>query len=216
MIEAEDDAVAGTAAEAEAEELRAKRQRDALRRFMATHKLKPHPWSLQAGVSSGSIYAFLKGESQSLSLPVATKLAAVVGASVSAMLGEDEGPPPITANVTHHLRGDDVHALARGSRRRAPMPRDADADLLRVAEVQNSNSRLLPPGAMIYWHDRPLTLDEAARRISIIDVAGRGLVLGDPRPGFGGKAVIVTVSGSVIDDADVVAAYLVEWIRPSV
>lgn len=199
-----------------AEEGAAERQRLALRRFMETHRLKPHPWAVKAGVSSGSLYAFLKGESEYLSLPVAQKLAAVVGASVAALLGDEAGPPPLTAPVTHHLRGDELVPLARSPRRRAPMPRDANSGTLRVAEVQQSTQRLLPAGSMIYWHETAAPMENAARRICALEVVGRGLLLGDPRPGFGeGRSLIVCCSGELIDDAEITAAYPIDWIKPA-
>ena len=198
---------------------RAERQRAALRRFMEQHHLRPHPWARQAGVASGSLYAFLKGESDSLSLPVLTKLAEVAGTSVATLLGDDEAPPA-DAPIGFAMRGDAIVALPRPLRQRAPMPRDARPEAMRVAIVQGAGTgTLLRPGALLYWHEPALSPEAALGRLCVVEIAqpgssgGSGRVLADVRRGFGGRFLLVSPAGHVTEDADVVAAAPLEWLH---
>jgi cyclic pyranopterin monophosphate synthase len=50
-------------------------QRDAFREFMASHRLRPTQWAKDAGVPAAQILAYLTGQSRTLSIDVAKKLA---------------------------------------------------------------------------------------------------------------------------------------------
>jgi len=65
-------------------------RREALRRFIEANKIKVTVWCREAGVSNGSVRAFLKGDSNSLTDKTLTKLAGASGVSVGVLTGEAE------------------------------------------------------------------------------------------------------------------------------
>lgn len=62
--------------------------RDALRRVMQEHGLNPHALAQKAKVRPSTLYNFLSGVSETLSVPVIEKIADVTGVSVDALLGK--------------------------------------------------------------------------------------------------------------------------------
>lgn len=66
-------------------------KRDALRRYMEAHHLKPGRWAKDAGVSQNTLYNFLNGESDSLSQSTWEKLARHRGLTYSQLISEIEG-----------------------------------------------------------------------------------------------------------------------------
>lgn len=194
----------------------AARQRAAIREVMRVHGLRPSPWAKRAGVSSGSLYAFLDERTQSMSLPVLQKLASVVPVPLSALTGEDE-PSQADAPITHAVRGDAVVRLGRPPRRRAPMPRDVVPDTMAVGEVAVGMGAALREGALLYWPASPLAPEAAAGKLCVVTLADDGAqVLADLRRGFGdGAWMLVTPAGRVVEGARVAGASPVEWIRPA-
>jgi phage repressor protein C with HTH and peptisase S24 domain len=71
----------------------------ALRRFMATNKLKVLPWTAAAGVPEGSVRNFLKERSKSLAYATLEKLAAAQAVTVAEMLGEKISEPKVARDV---------------------------------------------------------------------------------------------------------------------
>lgn len=67
------------------------KSRSALREFMDTRGLKPHPWAQSAGLRSSALYNFLSGRSHSLTADSLQRLAKAAGATVDDLLG---GKPP--------------------------------------------------------------------------------------------------------------------------
>lgn len=61
--------------------------REILRRLMEEHKLNPHALAQKAKITPSTLYNFLSGVSETLSVPVIEKIAAVTGASVDSLLG---------------------------------------------------------------------------------------------------------------------------------
>lgn len=72
----------------EAAEVRRKR----FRQFMAARGLKVASWTKAAGASSGAIYNFLNGHSDSLTHETLDKLASAIGESVGAIVGDGDAP----------------------------------------------------------------------------------------------------------------------------
>ena len=61
--------------------------RDVLRHVMEERQLNPHALAQKANVRPSTLYNFLSGVSETLSVPVIEKIAAVTGVSVDALLG---------------------------------------------------------------------------------------------------------------------------------
>jgi len=59
----------------------------ALKSFMTSHELRPHPWCKQAGVRSSTLYNFLAGTTQHLSSQTLIKLAKAAGVTIDELLG---------------------------------------------------------------------------------------------------------------------------------
>lgn len=95
-------------------------RRDALKRFMQRRGLKPYPWAKRAGVSESSIYAFLKGESDSLSQRVLDSLADAAGANVAELVGEAGHAPSTVDLVGRVVRGGVVETFYIEAK--APLP----------------------------------------------------------------------------------------------
>lgn len=188
-----------------------------MREFMAARGLKPHPWATRAGVASGALYAFLKGETDSLSVPVLAKLAAVEGVPVAALIGEAEAPAPQRGRVAYVLRGDRMLPLVRGQRRPAPIPADARPDVLRIGEVQGGGMGPVRDGSLLYWHAPEPGADLSALigRLCIVETSN-GTVLADlRRGGAAGGYLLVLASGQVVEGAEVLSATPLEWVRPA-
>lgn len=62
--------------------------RDVLRRLMDEQHLNPHALAQKANIRPSTLYNFLSGVSETLSVPVIEKIAAVTGASVDVLLGK--------------------------------------------------------------------------------------------------------------------------------
>ncbi len=61
--------------------------RDALRKFMTTNRLRPLEWAKSASVPVNELYGFLSGRSSRLSQDSADRLAKAARTSVDAMFG---------------------------------------------------------------------------------------------------------------------------------
>lgn len=192
------------------------RQREALRRFMEQRKLRQHTWATKAGVASGALYAFMKGKSHALSLPVLTKLAAVEGVSVATLLGQSEGPAPNTVPVTHTLRGE--HFVAIKSRRRVALPAGMTPQSCCVALADNLHPMPLRHGALLYWSSEGTDIEEVCQsgRPAAITLEDGAVLLGDLRRGWEpGRHSLLTISGRLIESATITAISPIEWIVPS-
>lgn len=83
-------------------------RRDALRRFMQENGLKAGPWAKRAAVSANSIYNFLAGRSDSLSVTAYGKLARAAEVPVWKLTGERPDPPsPTAVTVGGHVQAGD-------------------------------------------------------------------------------------------------------------
>jgi hypothetical protein len=196
------------------------KMREALRKVMEAKGLKPHPWAARAGVSSGSIYAFLKGETDFLSMPILHKLAFSAGVSISALTGEEAAPLTALVPISHALRIDRIVPLLRPPKYMAPAPLGERQDDLRVAEIQQGGFGLLQEGTYLYWHEPEFAepLAEAPRGLSVVALEvddQEQLYLGTLRGPAGGPWVLVTPSGAIVDNAKAVSAWPIRHIIPA-
>jgi len=72
----------------------AKKIRAAIRAVMDAKRLKNRPWADKAGISPGSLAAFLKGETESMLLAHVVRLAWAAGVTVSELIGEPQPVAP--------------------------------------------------------------------------------------------------------------------------
>lgn len=191
----------------------AERLRDAVRAVMDGGGLRPHPWATSAGVSSGSLYAFLAGRSNHLSTPVLAKLAATAGVPLSVLTGE--APPTESASVDYAMRGDAISRSAKPRRRPVQIPPGILAADMRVAEVTTETNAVLRPGALVYWSAAGGRPQDAIGKLSICELEGAaGMVVADVRPAFSeGAVLLVTVTGRIMEEARITAAWPLLWVR---
>ena len=189
------------------------RLRQAVRAVMDGRGLRASPWAIEAGVSSGSLYAFLQGRSNHLSTPVLTKLAAAAKVPLSVLTGE--GPAPEATVVDFVLKGDTITRAPRQRRRPAPLPPDMLPDDMRVAEVTTDTNSVLRLGTLVYWNHGPGLPANAVGRLSIVEIVNQpAFVLADVRPAFAeGAYLLVTASGRIIEEAKVASAWPLLWLR---
>jgi hypothetical protein len=195
----------------------ASKMRAALKRVMEAKGLRPHPWATKAGISSGAIYAFMKEETDYLSMPLLAKLAAAAGVTVAVLTGEDSGELGTSVPVTHALRQDRIVPLIRAAQREAPAPVGERQDDLRVAEIQQGSWGLLQEGTHIYWHepDTAEELGEPPRGLCVVTLGEGHVYLGTLRGPVGGPWVLITASGTIMEDAKAVSAWPVCHIIPA-
>ncbi len=192
----------------------AERQRAAVRSVMDAKGLRASPWALAAGVSSGSLYAFLKGRTNHLGTPLVARLAEAAGVPMAMLTGE--GPTPEAFTVTHHLRGDLISPMPqRNGRRMAPIPPDVNPVGLAAAEAATDQQGAFREGATVYWHQGIDRRADEKPGLCVCKLAGQdAMVLADLRRGFGeGRHLLLTVSGRVLDSVELEAAYKVVWIK---
>ena len=97
------------------------RQRAAIKDFMASRNLKPRPWCEKAKVAEGTLRAFLKGATRSLTTDTLAKLAQAENVTISEILGEASN----TNNVSP-----------------SPSRQAVAADIAKEAELEDQITRL--------------------------------------------------------------------------
>ncbi len=193
----------------------AERSRQAIRALMEARGLRAHPWATAAGISSSTLYGFLKRDTDMMSTSVLDKLAAAAGVPIGALMGEAE-PVETQVVVRFALRGSAVVRLARPSKHSGPVPPGQAGAQWDLAECQTDVTPLLARGAMVYWRsDRVAAPAQHEGRLCIVTLADEQMVLADLRRGFGKSWLLVTVTGQVMDGCQVSAAAPVEWVRPA-
>lgn len=192
----------------------AERQRAAVRSVMEAKGLRASPWAIAAGVSSGSLYAFLKGRTNHLGTPLVARLAEAAGVPMAMLTGE--GPAPDALQVAWQLRGDLITPLPqRAGRRMTPVPPDVNPNGLAAAEAATDQQGAFREGATVYWHEgMDRRADEKPGLCACKLVGQDAMVLADLRRGFGdGRHLLLTISGRVLDSVELEAAYRVVWIK---
>lgn len=134
-------------------------KRELLRSFMRKRGLKVDPWAKKAGVTKNSLYNFLNGHSEALSLVTYSKLARAVGVPYWELSGDKpEITSPVSITVCGHVQAgdfreavewvpDDWYAVD------VPVP-ERFKRFAKALEVRGSSmNREYREGAIVIWVD---------------------------------------------------------------
>lgn len=116
-----------------------------LRSFMRKKNLKTNSWAIKAGISEGTIRAFLTGKTSSLTTLVIEKLAKAAGVTPAEIIFED----PLSVNLDERYLDRDI----------------MQRSIIKVSEIIKEKNLSFPPEklAKIYlaWYDlKILSLEE--------------------------------------------------------
>lgn len=192
----------------------AERRRTALREFMTKRGLRAHPWATSAGIASGTLYAFLKADTDALTTPILDKLAAAAGVPISVLIGEGDEPAIMPAVVRYVMRSAVLTRLGRPMRRNVQLPPSPAGTTWEIAEVQGDAVSVLRQGALIYWRTDGNPSPAANEgRICICVLDDETMHLADLRRGFNRTWLLATAAGQIVDGCHVTAAYPLEWVK---
>lgn len=136
--------------------LNAEKQRRALRHFMQTRKLKIYPWCKRAGVSEGTLRAFMSGQTTTLQASTLQKLAGAENVPLALLLGEhtlhpDSWDPSVIYDDARSL----VREIVATFEKKYPAPERIDhitSEVLQI--VANDPGHYLGASVVMYALER--------------------------------------------------------------
>lgn len=184
----------------------------ALKKFMESRGLKPHPWALSAGIRSSTLYNFLAGKSATLSSETLEKLAVAASASVDEILGRvsthaDSASVPLKWIVGIHGRLFEMEvegkvALPPGASKNKP---------LIAARVDGDGLHPVRAGWIVFFEEQATQPDKLIGKLAVVTVAGKPQqMIREIRKGStAGLYTLLSWSAAPIEDVEVVEAHLV-------
>lgn len=181
--------------------------RNVLRRVMEERGLNPHALAQKAKVRPSTLYNFLSGVSETLSVPVIEKIALAAGVSVDALLGNAPlkgGAIPIVWEVGNLGKLFDAEPVLHLER---PPGIDPDEDL--VAARSDDALRPMPGSWFILFRKQPEDPERLIGQLCVVRTAQsaapmiRELRRGSQR----GLYTLQFWSAPTIEDVEIVAAH---------
>lgn len=185
----------------------------ALRRFMESRGLKPHPWAQASGIRSSTLYNFLAGKSATLSSETLERLAQAAGSSVDEILGR--APPPNSDPARVPLRWT-VGILGRlflnETQETVSRPVGlSDSIALVAARVDADGLHPLRAGWLVYFEAASREPSSLVGKLSVVFLPGRETpLIREIRKGSqAGLFTLLPWSGAPLEDVNVEYAHLV-------
>jgi transcriptional regulator with XRE-family HTH domain len=185
----------------------------ALKRFMETQGLKPHPWAQAAGLRSSTLYNFLSGKSLSLSGDTLERLAKAAGSTVDEILSGEKtnnikrGSPvsvPYTVGVYGRL-----FEMDRPLQVQRPAGVPDEVEVL-AARIDGDGLHPVPGGWLVYFEALPRDAETLIGKLCVVQVAGGQRLIREIRKGQNpGLYTLLSWSASPMENAQVQAAHLV-------
>ena len=173
-------------------------RRATLRKYMEDHGLKAHTWATRAGVSSGSLYAFLKGDTDSLSVPVINMLAQAEGIPPSVLMGEAALPD---SEPTYSMGADG--AITRDS--------EPKATAAYQAVTAKADHGWIKAGYTLFF--RKANASACHGKLCVVETT-KAMKLREVRRGYlKGKVNLLSLTGGVEEDVSLVSCHSIEWVR---
>lgn len=184
----------------------------ALKKFMESRSLKPHPWALSAGIRSSTLYNFLAGKSATLSSETLEKLAQAAGASVDEILGRvtahaDNASVPLKWIVGIHGRLFEMDVEEKVA---APAGATKDKPLV-AARVDGDGLHPVRAGWLVYFEEQATPPEKLVGKLAVVRIAGKPQqMIREVRKGTtAGLYTLLSWSAAPIDDVEIESAHLV-------
>jgi transcriptional regulator with XRE-family HTH domain len=196
----------------------------ALKRFMASRGIKPHPWAQQAGLRSSTLYNFLSGTSKSLSSDSLERLARAAGVTVDELLGSPAKPPPeLPAQATAPLAVEAKRVSLRwtvGIYGRLfemdavtidrPVGIAADEDVV-AARVDGDGLHPVPPGWTVFFTRASHDPTALVGKVAVVRVPGHAqMLVREVRRGTqAGLWTLLSWNAAPLENVEITAAHLI-------
>lgn len=184
----------------------------ALKKFMESRGLKPHPWASSAGIRSSTLYNFLAGKSATLSSETLEKLAVAAGASVDEILGRasthaDSASVPLKWIVGIHGRLFEMEVEGMV----APPAGATKGKPLVAARVDGDGLHPVRAGWLVYFEEQATPPEKLIGKLAVVRVAGKAqqMIREIRRGSTAGLYTLMSWSAAPIDDVEIEEAHLV-------
>lgn len=204
------------------------RSRAALKAFMDTKGLKPHPWAKAAGLRSSTLYNFIAGRSHSLTSDSLQRLARAAGATVDEILsGITQGPAgknkqkQLTSPAKTTSQGDVALRWLVGIYGRLfqvegdvfvqrPVGIPAGVEVV-AARVDGDGLHPIPTDWMVFFEANPRPPDRVIGKLCIVRVRGaqQPMIREVRRGSAPGLYTLLSWAASPLENVEVVEAHLV-------